>query len=239
MKSVTMRDRLRQLFRPARKTPARPKAFRPMLEFLEGRTVLSPVVTGLSPNYGPTSGGVGVIVSGSGFTGATVVSFGSVPAAGYYVQSDTQIEAYDPSHAAGVVDVVVTAPSGTSPVVPADEFTYQVVLTATSTMLYSSADPSSFNQSVTFTAMVSPNGSGTPTGTVTFMDGATALGTGTLSGGLATFATSALALGTHLITVVYSGDGSFAGSTSSVVTQNVDSATAYIWFGSINSETSC
>src|SRR5262249_55531015 len=57
--------------------------------------------------------------------------------------------------------------------------------------LASSANPSVFGQSVTFTATVSETGpgSGTPTGTVTFTDGSATLGTGTLSGGVATFAT--------------------------------------------------
>ncbi len=61
---------------------------------------------------------------------------------------------------------------------------------------------------MTFTATVSANspGSGTPTGTVTFMDGSTSLGTGTLSGGVATFSISTLPVGSHSITGVYSGD---------------------------------
>ena len=50
-------------------------------------------------------------------------------------------------------------------------------------MLTSSTNPSMFGQSVTFTATVTvaAPGAGTPTGTVTFMDGATTLGTGTLN----------------------------------------------------------
>jgi len=58
---------------------------------------------------------------------------------------------------------------------------------------------------------------------VTFKDGATTLGTGTLDGsGQATFATSALALGSHSITAVYGGDSQFGSSTSAVLTQSVD-----------------
>src|SRR5256886_593828 len=63
---------------------------------------------------------------------------------------------------------------------------------------------------------------GTPTGTVTFKDGASALGTGTLSGGAATFITSGLTAGTHSITAVYSGDANFAGGTSPVLMQTVN-----------------
>jgi hypothetical protein len=69
-----------------------------------------------------------------------------------------------------------------------------------------------------------PPGVGTPTGTVTFRDGATTLGTATLSGGKASFSTATLSAGvTHSITAVYSGDSSFATSTSAVLTQTVTS----------------
>ncbi len=96
----------------------------------------------------------------------------------------------------------------------------------TSTALTSSVNPSKFGQSVTFTATVSVSspGSGAPSGTVTFMEGATTLGTGTLSGGVATFMTNALAVGHHDITAVYEGDSSFNGSTSNTVDQEVQKA---------------
>ena len=95
---------------------------------------------------------------------------------------------------------------------------------ATTTSLGSSANPSVFGQSVTFTATVAVTApaSGTPTGTVTFKDGATTLGTGTLTAGTATFATSALALAGHTITAVYGGDSNFTTSTSSGLTQTVN-----------------
>ena len=50
-------------------------------------------------------------------------------------------------------------------------------------------------------------GAGSPTGTVTFLDGSTSLGTGTVTGGVATFTTSSLAIGAHVITASYGGDG--------------------------------
>jgi autotransporter-associated beta strand protein len=107
-----------------------------------------------------------------------------------------------------------------------------VVLTAlafpTTTSLMSSLNPSIAGQLVTFTATVSPNGgSSTPTGTVTFFDGATPLGTGTLNGsGVATFGTTALSAGPHSITAVYAGDANFAGSSSAALVQNVTSIVA-------------
>lgn len=94
---------------------------------------------------------------------------------------------------------------------------------STTSVLTSSLDPSVFDQSVTFTDTVSASG-GTPTGTVSFMDGSTTLGTGTLNGsGVATFTTSALSLGSSSITAVYGGEGNFTGSTSPGVIQTVDS----------------
>jgi hypothetical protein len=99
----------------------------------------------------------------------------------------------------------------------------------TSTALVSSANPAVVGQPVTLTATVSADllGSGTPTGTVTFWDGATALGTGTLNGGgQASYTTSALAAGTHLITASYGGDANFAGNTSATLSQTVNPAGA-------------
>jgi hypothetical protein len=95
---------------------------------------------------------------------------------------------------------------------------------STSTALGSSGNPSTFGQSVTFTATVSSNG-GTPTGTVRFYDGATTLGTGTLNGsGQAKLSTANLNGGVHTITAAYSGDNTLATSTSSALAQNVNRA---------------
>src|SRR3989454_135881 len=96
----------------------------------------------------------------------------------------------------------------------------------TTTTVASSVNPSVFGQSVTFTATVAAvaPGAGTPSGTVTFLDGATTLGTGTLSGGTATLTTSTLAVGSHSITASYGGDSNFNTSTSAVLTQTVNKA---------------
>src|SRR5439155_271222 len=80
-----------------------------------------------------------------------------------------------------------------------------------STALASSANPSVFSQPVIFTATVSATapGSGTPSGSVIFKDGASALFTNTLSGGSATYTNSTLSVTNHSITVAYLGDASF------------------------------
>jgi hypothetical protein len=88
----------------------------------------------------------------------------------------------------------------------------------TMTSVSSSAGTSVFGQSVTFAASVTPI---TATGTVTFKDGTKTLGTATLSGGSATFSINSLAVGSHSIIAVYSGDTYDSGSTSSSITQTV------------------
>lgn len=91
-------------------------------------------------------------------------------------------------------------------------------LAPTSTSLTASAAGAVSGTSLTFTAAVAEtSGTATPTGTVTFMDGTTTLGTGTLASGKATYSTARLAVGTHSITASYGGDSSNAASTSSAV----------------------
>jgi hypothetical protein len=94
--------------------------------------------------------------------------------------------------------------------------------TNTTTTLSSSANPSTYGSSVTFTATVSPSAA---TGTVTFKNGSATLGTGTLSGGKATYSTSALAAGSNSITASYGGSSSYNSSTSLALTQTVNKAT--------------
>jgi hypothetical protein len=87
--------------------------------------------------------------------------------------------------------------------------------------LASTPNPSTFLQSVTFTAtfITLPV---EPTGTVQFFDGTTLLGSGTISGTMATFTTSTLAVGTHPVTAVYGGDTNFTTATSNTDNQVVN-----------------
>ncbi len=107
-------------------------------------------------------------------------------------------------------------------------YTSGVILTAVQptsvvTSVQSGNQSSVFGQSVTFVATVTSPAGGTPTGSVTFDDGTTALATEPLStsSGVATFTTSALAVGQHAITSVYSGDADFYTSTAPVLEQTV------------------
>jgi hypothetical protein len=88
--------------------------------------------TALNPNVGDTAGGTQVTINGFGFTGATAVDFGSVPAESFRVISDSTIEAVSPP-GTGTVDVTVTSTSGLTPTHPVDEFTYTGVTTLSPT----------------------------------------------------------------------------------------------------------
>jgi len=124
-----------------------------------------------------------------------------------------------------------TSNVGTYPIVPSvtganlsdytvvtDDGTLTVTQAGTTTALAASGNSINPGTSVTFTATVASATTGTPTGTVTFYDGSTMLGTETLaagaSGDVATFSTSALLSGTHTITAVYSGDVNFTASST-------------------------
>jgi ELWxxDGT repeat protein len=100
---------------------------------------------------------------------------------------------------------------------------------STTTTVTASANPAVVGTTITFTAALQANnpGAGTPTGTVTFLDITTTLGTGTLNAaGQATFTTSALALGTHAITANYAGDNNFLASASPTLAETVKSSAA-------------
>lgn len=95
----------------------------------------------------------------------------------------------------------------------------------TTTAVTSSADTADAGASVIFTAMVSSTvTSPAPTGTVQFYDGGTALGSAvTLSGKTAAYTTTSLTGGNHSITAAYSGDTDFSASTSTALTETIES----------------
>jgi Bacterial Ig-like domain (group 3)/Beta-propeller repeat len=112
--------------------------------------------------------------------------------------------------------------SGTS-----DGFVAKIILTAaTKTTLTASPTSASIGSAVTFTAKVAETaGTAIPTGSVTFSNGATTLGSGTLNAsGTATLTTSSLAVGAHSVTAAYGGDSANSASTSSVVSVTINAA---------------
>jgi PGF-pre-PGF domain-containing protein len=77
-------------------------------------TVPVPTFTRIDPVTGPTTGNTVVTITGTGFTGASTVTFGGTASGPFTINSDTQITTTTPAHAAGVVNVVVTTGGGTA-----------------------------------------------------------------------------------------------------------------------------
>ncbi|MBQ0904605.1 IPT/TIG domain-containing protein [Micromonospora sp. U21] len=81
------------------------------------------VITNLTPTSGPTSGGTTVTITGTGFTGATQVTFDGVPGTDFTVNpAGTTITVVTPPNAAGPATVELVFPAGD---VTAPTFTYQ------------------------------------------------------------------------------------------------------------------
>jgi hypothetical protein len=107
---------------------------------------------------------------------------------------------------------------------PVDQF---LLAAATTTTLTSSPNPSTYGQSVIYTATVTSIIGAPPDGeNVTFKQGSIVLGAGTLSNGMATLSYSGLGVGTKAVTAVFSGDANFAASTSKSLSQVIAKATS-------------
>ena len=109
----------------------------------------NPTVTSLATTSGPSAGGTSVVITGTGFTGASAVVFGSTSATGFTVNSATQITATAPAGSAGTVDITVTTTGGTSATGAGDQFTYVAAPTVTS--LATTSGPSAGGTSVVIT----------------------------------------------------------------------------------------
>jgi hypothetical protein len=161
---------------------------------------VAPTVTSVNPVESTEAGGVTVMITGTGFTGASAVQFGSANATSFTVNSDTSITAVAPS-GSGTVDVTVTTPVTRTATTPADRFTYaqrptvsainpkagpesggtEVTITGTnfspgSTVHFGSTSAASVkvNSAESITA-VSPKGVGTLNVTVTNVGGTSAV----------------------------------------------------------------
>lgn len=117
--------------------------------------------------------------------------------------------------------------------------THVVNKAATKTVVESSSPTSVFGQPVTFTATVSVTapGAGSPSGTVTFSNGSTVLGTADVSsatGFQASITTDELGVGQHAVVATYSGDDSFLTSSGSVAQRVQRASTTTLVTSSVN-----
>src|SRR5579859_3087775 len=125
--------------------------------------------------------------------------------------------------------LVISRDNANHSIYGASSITVNQATTGTALALTSGNNPSTYGQSLTYTATVSPQFTGTPTGTVTFFDGTNSLGPGTPAGGATwTLGTSTLTGGPHTITAAYGGDSNFTGSGSAALAQTVNQATISI-----------
>jgi hypothetical protein len=160
------------------------------------------------------------IVYGAALSGTQLDATASVPGSFSY------------SPTAGTV-LSVGAHTLTATFTPTDTTDYTTV-TATVTLtvipaslslgLTSNANPVFMSNAVTFTATI-PSYATPPTGTVTFYDGTTQIGSATVSSGVATLTTSSLSNVIHSITAVYSGDSSYGPATSGALSETVEDFT--------------
>jgi len=136
--------------------------------------------------------------------------------------------------AVGTHEITVSyAGDGKTEAVVSAAYPMTIAAVGSSVTVTASANPAVFGKVLTFTAGVTST-TGVPTGTVKFEDAGTVIGTGTLSSGSATFATSALAAGTHTIEAVYSGDSDDEAGSSPAITVEVQRATTTVLTSSAN-----
>ncbi len=96
-----------------------------------------PTVDSISPAQGPTAGGTAVQIYGTNLSGTTTVMFGGVAATGITVVSASQVNVTAPAQSAGIVNVTLTTPAGTSAVNGGDEYTYTDLPVVQSLSVYS------------------------------------------------------------------------------------------------------
>jgi N-acetylneuraminic acid mutarotase len=181
-------------------------------------TVPAPTVTSVSPNSGPAAGGTSVTITGSNFTSASTVSFGTTAAMNVSCSTTTSCTATSPP-GTGTVNVTVTTPGGTSAITAADRFTY-----ANPAPVISSLSPAVVSAGGSaFTLTV--NGSGfTSSSTVYWGTTALALGTINIGGTRLTAQVTAADIATAGITNVTVQTPAPGGGTSNAFQFEVDSA---------------
>jgi len=193
-------------------------AVAPVSPTVFGQSVaLTSTVAAVAPGGGIPTGSVTFL------DGATSIGSGALNGAGVATASTTTLAVGTHSLTA---NYAATTNYNASTSSPAITFVVNKANTTASTPT-STPNPSVFGQSVSFSSTVSvaAPGAGTPTGTITFKEGATTICTGTVAAGTASCSSSTLTVGAHPVTATYDGDTNFlASSASAALTHNVNKA---------------
>jgi sugar lactone lactonase YvrE len=186
---------------------------------------ITPTVNWTGPASGITYG-----ATLSGMLNASAVS-GSTAVAGTFTYTAT-LAGGSPVAVTGTTVLGAGSYTLTATFTPTDSSTYAstsanasltVAKATPAVALISSLAAAGVGSAVSFTATVTSS-AGTPSGSVSFYDGTTLLGTSTLAAGVATYTTVNLPVGALSITAVYSGDSNFLALTSSAFTETVMTA---------------
>src|SRR5208282_2656678 len=191
-----------------------------------GEPTATTLTSSLNPsNYGQTVMFTAAVTASAGTPTGTVIFYDSSAAIGSATLAGGSASISVSSLAAGS-QPITAAYQGSGGFAPSTSAVLTQVVNgvATATTITSSPDPSSYGQTVTFTAAVTSS-AGTPTGTVIFYDSSAEIGSATLSGGSASISVSSLTAGSQPITAAYQGSGALAPSTSAVLNQVVNPAT--------------
>ena len=112
--------------------------------------------------------------------------------------------------------------------------TVTVAKAATTVTLISSASPVTVGTPVTFTATLT-GASPAPTGTVSFLSGSTVIGSGTISGGVATYTASSLTPALYAVSASYGGDANYNSAKSNSLSESVAKAVPAVTAGTSQS----
>ena len=182
-----------------------------------------PSVTLLSAMSGPTAGGTSVTITGTGFTGATAVKFGTYAATSFMVSSATSITATSPA-GLGVVDVTVTTPGGTSATSSSDQFSFTPLVSQTIT--FGPLSPVTYGVTpITLSATGGASGNA-----VVFTIDASSTGTGSISGSTLTVTGA----GTIVLDANQAGNANYTAAAQVQQTLVVNKASQTITFGPLS-----
>ena len=178
-------------------------------------------------NPGQAATNTGEFASASGEAVSLTASVGTVTQNN---GNQTWSWSYTPTDGSQGSQTVTVTATDTDGAVSTTSFNLVVAgLVSTGTAVTSSDNSSTYGQTVTFTATVTPASGGGETGTVQFqIDGSNVGSPVAVNNGTASYSTATLTAGSHSVVAIYSGDGNFSGSTSPTFNQLVSTATPTI-----------